>query len=171
MVEPTRVPWDQHYIQLANLIKMQGTCARRRVGCVLVNHRKQIVATGFNGVPPGWPHCSSLGEDAKPCPGVNAPSGQDLDLCCANHAEANALLQCRNVWEIDTCYVTTSPCVTCVKLLLCTSTRRIVFLEEYPQPLAKELWTRYVGVSRDLTRTRVADIWERNWVKYDGPEV
>ena len=77
------------------------------------------------------------------CPGAGAPSGTDLDACEAIHAEANALLQCRNVWEIHTCYVTVSPCVSCVKLLLNPSTERIVFRAPYTHDeAARKLWGR-----------------------------
>lgn len=74
------------------------------------------------------------------CPGANSPSGTNLDGCHAIHAEQNALLQCRDVYSIHTCYVTTAPCVTCCKLLLNTSCQHIVFLEEYHGTAAKELW-------------------------------
>lgn len=81
------------------------------------------------------------------CPGAGSPSGTNLDGCRAIHAEQNALLQCRDVRAIHTCYVTASPCLTCVKLLLNTGCRRIVFAEPYPHPEARELW-------RDLSTTR-----------------
>jgi dCMP deaminase len=58
----------------------------------------------------------------------------------ATHAEQNALLQCRDVEQIDTCYTTASPCITCVKLLMNTGCRSIVFAEEYPHPEAMDLW-------------------------------
>ncbi len=35
---------------------------------------------------------------------------------------------------------TTSPCADCVKLLLNTSCRRIIFVEEYPHRYARERW-------------------------------
>lgn len=75
------------------------------------------------------------------CDGAMSPSGTNLDACKAIHAEQNALIQCNNVWAIDTVYVTVSPCVTCTKMLLNTSCKRIVFSELYPQPAAEELWT------------------------------
>lgn len=50
------------------------------------------------------------------------------------------MLQCKDVYSIHTCYVTASPCMTCIKLLLNTSCERIVFVEEYPHSAAKELW-------------------------------
>lgn len=113
----------------------RGTCCRRKVGSVLVNARGHILATGYNGPASGRPHCTD-----HPCPGANLPSGQGLDLCQALHAEQNALLQCSNVYDIETVYVTASPCVTCTKLLLNTSAQRIVFREEYPHPDARILW-------------------------------
>ena len=132
-----RASWDEHYTKMARLVAEMGTCARRQVGCVLVDKKNRILATGHNGVPPGWPHCS----DGHSCPGADARSGESLDLCWANHGEANALLQCRDVWQIRTCYVTVSPCISCMKLLLCTGCTRIVFIDEYPNAFESlKLW-------------------------------
>ena len=58
----------------------------------------------------------------------------------AIHAEQNALLQCKDVHEIDRVYCTLSPCIHCVKLLLNTSARHILFCEEYIHQDAKRLW-------------------------------
>lgn len=135
---------DQWGIELALLTAQRATCLRRSVGCVLINARGHVLATGYNGVASGLPHCNEaitgLGVYPNACSGSSSPSGTNLDGCQAVHAEQNALLQCRDVYEIHTCYVTTSPCVTCVKLLMNTSCQRIVFAEEYPQPEAKRLW-------------------------------
>lgn len=68
------------------------------------------------------------------------PSGTGLAACQAIHAEQNALLQCRNITEIEACYCTASPCVHCLRMLLNTSCRRIIFAEEYPHPESKDLW-------------------------------
>ena len=40
------------------------------------------------------------------------------------------------------CYTTTSPCISCVKMLLCTGIRKIVFLEAYPHTESMKLWLR-----------------------------
>jgi dCMP deaminase len=104
---------------------------------VLVNSRGHVLATGYNGVAAGLPHCN----EGHPCAAANAPSGTQLEGCEAIHAEQNALLQCRNVYEIHTCYCTTAPCITCTKLLLNTSCQRIVSLNPYPTSGA-ELWTK-----------------------------
>lgn len=129
---------DEYFISMAQLVSTRGTCKRRKVGCVLVNHRNHVIATGYNGVASGLPHCTDV-----PCPGGDCMSGQGLDLCEAIHAEQNALLQCREVYEIKTVYCTAAPCIMCTKLLMNTSAEKIVFLEDYPHSAAsKELWER-----------------------------
>ncbi len=65
-----------------------------------------------------------------------------LEQCEAIHAEANALLQCRDVEDIKTAYVTASPCIHCTKLLMNTGCMRIVFSERYPgHEVCEKLWT------------------------------
>lgn len=135
-----RKSWDEHFMNIARECGTMGTCSRRQVGCVLVDERRNILSTGFNGVPPRWDHCRD-NPDAK-CPGATAPSGTNLDSCWANHAEQNALSHCTDRMRIHTCYTTTSCCVTCVKELLHTSCCRIVFIAEYPQPEARLLWVK-----------------------------
>lgn len=153
MTRPTRDEWG---LQLAQVTASRSTCLRRSVGCVLVDKRGHILATGYNGVAAGQKHCNEPQDvnvvaylkamKALPvpyphaCPGAQSPSGTNLDGCQAIHAEQNALLQCGKVREIDTCYTTTAPCMTCVKLLLNTSCQRIVFKEDYPHSEARVLW-------------------------------
>lgn len=141
----------EYFLAMAYLISTRGTCSRRRVGCVMVNHRKHVLATGYNGTASSQPHCISF-----PCAGAGASSGRDLDKCEATHAEQNALLQCKDVYQIDTCYTMCSPCVTCTKLLMNTSCRRIVFVEEYPHPDSKRLW---LGEN-------ISGGSNREWIKY-----
>jgi dCMP deaminase len=126
---------DQWAMEIAKVTASRATCVRRKVGCVLVNNKGYILATGYNGVPKGLNHCI-----ANECSGSNASSGTRLDECLAVHAEMNALLQCNNVFDIHTVYVTVSPCIHCIKVLLNTSCKRIVFLEEYSDIRSKELW-------------------------------
>lgn len=142
-MRPSRDEWA---LKLALLTAQRATCCRRQVGCVLLNSRGHVLATGYNGVAAGLPHCNQhdpyhpLGFPHA-CEGARSPSGMNLNGCQAIHAEQNALLQCRDVYAIHTAYVTASPCMTCVKLLLNTSCERIVYVEEYPHSAARDLWT------------------------------
>lgn len=127
VLRTSRPERDEYFAEMTKLVAQRATCARRAVGCVLVNEQGHVLATGYNGVCKGAVHCID-----KPCAGANMPSGQGLHMCEAIHAEQNALLQCRNITEVHTAYVTSSPCIQCVRLLVNTSVKRIVFLEEYP---------------------------------------
>ena len=130
-----RPPTDFYFLRMAYLVSERGTCARRKVGCVFVNKRNHVIATGYNGNPSGFIHCIN-----QPCDGAKSKSGKDLDKCQAIHAEQNALLQCKDVYDIDRVYTTLEPCVHCIKLLLNTSAKQIIFGEKYVHDLARSLW-------------------------------
>ncbi len=111
---------------MAVLCAKRGTCARRQVGCVLIDEHDHVLSTGYNGRIAGAPHCI----DVK-CAGVNQKSGEGLDLCEAVHAEENALLQCRDVYAIKTCFCTTLPCPRCLRQLMNTSCIALYYLYDY----------------------------------------
>lgn len=127
---------DEYFLKMAEHVATRATCPRRAVGCVLVNKKGHVLATGYNGVPRGFQHCN----EGSPCNGATSASGTNLDGCKSAHAEQNAFLQCSDVDDIDTIYVTTSCCMTCVKMALNTGATRIVFRQEYSQPESKALW-------------------------------
>ena len=155
---------DENYIEMAKVLAKRATCARRSVACILVDSHKQVLATGYNGPASGEPHCIE-----HPCPGAHMASGTGLSVCEAIHAEANALLQCKDKFAIDTAYVTTPPCRDCVKLLMNTSCRRIVFIGEYPQMVeAEELWlrrNRSISISVIDPTLKVPALTNREWVR------
>ena len=124
-----------YFLAMAKLVSTRGTCARRRVGCVLVDKHGLVLATGYNGNGRGQGHCID-----KPCEGAKYKSGEGLEKCEAIHAEQNAILQCKNTEHIEKAYITLSPCVTCVKLLLNTSCKEIVYLEDYINKDAERIW-------------------------------
>ena len=150
---------DKTFLDIASNLAKRGTCIRKQVGCVLVDEIGQILSTGYNGVARGLPHCNEEvlrpnpnlerldGSWREPehwelpervdyphkCAGADHDSGQGLEICEAIHAEQNALLQCADVQKIHTVYVTVSPCRHCMKLIMNTSAKRVVFLSEYSQ--------------------------------------
>ena len=127
---------EETCLRIATVVAERGTCVRRKVGCVLVDGFGHILSTGYNGVARGQAHCSDT-----PCPGSKLPSGTGLDKCEAIHAEQNALLQCRDTQQIEACFTTVSPCLHCVKLLMNTGCKSIVFLEAYANMAeSRNLW-------------------------------
>ena len=117
-----RVPWDQYFMNIAQVVASRSTCPRKFVGSVIVRDRT-ILSTGYNGSIRGMPHCSEDGHM------------MENDHCVATiHAEANAIIQAaRNGVRIDgaTVYVTASPCWGCFKMIANAGISRVVFGEFY----------------------------------------
>jgi dCMP deaminase len=108
------------------------------VGCILIDKHSHIIGEGYNGNALGLDHCIN-----SPCSGAYLPHGTGLNVCEAIHAEQNALMKCNNIKEIYICYVTTSPCMHCTKMLLNTGCEYIIYNETYSDiKSVYELWTR-----------------------------
>lgn len=111
-----RKSWDQYFLEMAQSVAERSTCDRARVGAVLVSPEHLVISTGYNGSPPGLPHCDEVGH-----------------LMIAGHcrrtvhAEANALLLAGERARGGTLYVTHSPCLECQKLLIRAGVQRVVF--------------------------------------------
>lgn len=155
----SRSTLNAYLMELATVAAKRTTCIRRGVGCVLADSRGRVLSIGYNGVASGQPHCNEPQDRSSgslnslinltvganngfpsACKGHHLPAGQDS--CEAVHAEQNALLQCRNPQKIDTAYITLSPCKPCLKLLLNTSCKRIVVLEELTDTWSRDMWLK-----------------------------
>ena len=125
-------------MEITRLVATRSTCLRRKVGALIVKDRR-ILTTGYNGAPKGLPHCLDVGclrEKHK------VPPGERHELCRGIHAEQNAIIQAAtsgvNI-EGATLFSTHYPCSLCIKMIVNAGIRRVVFLEGYPDDLAKTL--------------------------------
>ena len=125
-------------MEITRLVARRSSCLRRQVGAVLVKE-KNILATGYNGVPTGITHCDETGcLRAK----LNVPSGERHELCRGLHAEQNAIIQAaKHGTNIDgaTLYSTTMPCIICAKMIINAGIRRVVYREGYADQLSQEM--------------------------------
>ena len=133
-----RPNWNQYFMQISTLVSTRSTCMRRQVGALLVKD-KNILATGYNGVPSGITHCDVTGclRDQ-----FKVPSGERHELCRGLHAEQNAIIQAaRHGVNIDgsILYCTDSPCSICSKMLINAGVQTIVYGRGYPDDLAREM--------------------------------
>lgn len=140
---------NEVFLQMAIELSKLSTCHRRQVGCILVDHNNKIIGSGYNGVHAGARHCTN-GLNSSKCLGADAASGSELGACGAIHAEQNALMQCTDVTKIHTAYVTTFPCIHCVKMLLNTNCEIIVYGSDYAHVEAKDLWWNNERISTKL---------------------
>ena len=120
---------EELFLSLASTLAKYSTCLRKQVGCVITDEGGHVLSTGYNGVPSGLPHC-------------NKANCLDAETCGAIHAEQNAIARLRTPKEAHTLYCTYEPCNSCLKLLLATSIKRVVFIEKHNKPLNKELLTK-----------------------------
>lgn len=121
-----RPSWDSYYIGIARAVAARAECSRRQVGAVVVQGRT-IVATGFNGAPPGKPSCLD-GACPRAASTATPGVGYAASGCVVIHAEANALL--RADWDQmqgATIYVTDEPCELCAPLIEAAGISRVVF--------------------------------------------
>jgi dCMP deaminase len=113
---------------------------RRQVGALLVKDRN-ILATGYNGVPTGITHCDAVGCLRER---LKVPSGERHELCRGLHAEQNAIIQAaKHGTNIDssTLYCTTMPCIICTKMLINAGISKVIYGEGYADELAREMIT------------------------------
>lgn len=132
----------QLYLSVASLFAGQSTCSRGQVGAVIVKDRR-IIGTGYNGAPPGMPHCLDVGCDMS----LGAEAGCQRTI----HAEANAL-----AWAARsgipvlgaTMYSTHSPCPNCAKLLVSAGIMAFYYGKDYRRGDLEFLETMGVEVAR-----------------------
>ena len=133
-----RPSWDQYFMDITRLVATRSSCLRRQVGALLVKDRN-ILATGYNGVPSGISHCDMSGCLRER---LKVPSGERHELCRGLHAEQNAIIQAaKHGTNIDgaTLYCTTMPCIICAKMIINAGIKQIVYEGGYADTLAAEM--------------------------------
>lgn len=143
--KPPRPTWDEYYLSLAVMVSSRASCLGRAVGAVAVRDNR-ILATGYNGMPDGWPNCN---ESERGCPrcayrfdeeikqkdkSVRIVVPKQLDVCMCVHAEANVLnVAARFGLSVpgSDLYVTDEPCMQCAKNLLQVGVRSVHYLRRF----------------------------------------
>ncbi|MGH8014429.1 MAG: deoxycytidylate deaminase [Candidatus Binataceae bacterium] len=126
-----RPSWDQYFMTITRVVAERSTCLRAKVGAVIARDRS-ILATGYNGSPAGLPHCNEVGcliYESR------TPDGELEQNCYRTiHAEINAITQAaRNgsaIRDADV-YVTHTPCIHCMKVLINTGISTVYYEKEY----------------------------------------
>lgn len=132
-----RPSWDDYFMAMAKIVSMRGTCDRLYSGAILVKNNR-IIGTGYNGSPPGLPHCSEAGHLLE--------EGHCVRTI---HGEHNALLQTAlqggASTEGSTLYTKYNPCIHCTKYIIACGVKKVVVGKIYRSPKAIEM-LREAGV-------------------------
>ena len=147
--------WDRYFHNVCESVSLKSPCLSRKIGAILVRDHS-IVSTGYNGPSRGVPHCgherimkdsvlnelitnqSFSGNLPHPnrynteCPRhvLGYESGTHMELCPAQHAEANAI---SNAARLGVSVIGTTlymnciiPCKNCFGALINAGIKEIV---------------------------------------------
>ena len=106
--------WDEYFMSMALLVSTRSMDGSNKQGCVIVGKDKKVLSLGYNGPPKG-----SLD---KEIPLTERP----YKYLLMEHAELNALHNRQFAIEGSTLYVTSMPCVNCLRSVLQAGVSRVV---------------------------------------------
>lgn len=146
------------FMGVAVTIAQLGTCDRKQVGCVIIQAGR-CITWGYNGAPPGLPHCDEndhgwadkistnyfVGGGPAPKETRSQTLAKEMGCRNATHAEANALaFAARQGISTDNSilFTTCSPCENCSRLLIAAGVREVYYREEYRDRTGVELLER-----------------------------
>ena len=137
----TFTKWDYRYMEMAELVGGWSNCMRqdRKIGAVAVRD-KRVICTSYNSSPVGVRSCIERGECLRQKRGIK--SGTELEVCYAVDSEqaliCNAALQGLSLKD-SIVYCTHQPCVICLKLLINSGVKRVIYKNEYPDAFSREI--------------------------------
>ncbi|ALD66664.1 deoxycytidylate deaminase [Spiroplasma cantharicola] len=113
------IDWDTYFLAMVQLNAMRSKDPSTQVGCVIVNDLKQVVSTGYNGLPRG------LNDD-------NYPWSREGELEKTKypyivHAELNAILSSKESVRGCEIYTSLFPCNECTKSIIQSGIKKIVY--------------------------------------------
>ena len=155
-----RPSWDDYFMAIAKLIASRGTCDRLYAGAVLVKNNR-IISTGYNGSPPGLPHCHDVGHLLE--------EGHCVRTI---HGEHNAILQAAVQGSTSTVgatmYTKYNPCIHCTKYVIAAGIKRVVVGKIYRNAKAIEM-LKAAGVQVDMYQEN--SDWTREIIKIFSEDI
>ncbi|MCE2993603.1 MAG: deoxycytidylate deaminase [Alphaproteobacteria bacterium] len=135
--------WDEYFMTMAYLVSMKSKDPSTRVGAVIVGPNKEIISTGYNGLPRGIADRNYRYED------------REYKLLAVNHAEENAILHCalNGVSSKDSSlYVTWLPCSRCTKSIIQAGIKEVVYDTNFPGNIdgLEGDWKRSMDIAREM---------------------
>ncbi len=110
----------EYICQIVETVANKSSCNKRKVGAIFINDEYEILATGYNQSPKGFPNCNN--------------NNCFINQKCFNtiHAEQNAIVQAAKrgvALKNSSIYVTLFPCIECCKLLINLNIKNIIYKE------------------------------------------
>ena len=115
--------WDEYFMGIAMLSGKRSKDPSTQVGACIVDQKKRIVGTGYNGAPRGI--------HDKDFPWSREGSFLETKYAFVCHAELNAILNSTKE-SLDGCtlYVALFPCNECAKAIVQSGIKKVVYLSD-----------------------------------------
>lgn len=127
--------WDVRFLEMAKMIATWSRDPSTQVGAVIVDEKKRIVSTGFNGFARGVKDTPQRLDDRK------------WKYPLTMHAEHNAVLFATRE-DLSGCalYVTHHPCARCMSVIAQKDIKQVFYCED----LDPERWAEELDVSGSI---------------------
>ena len=110
--------WEEYFMTLALVASLKSKDPSTQVGAVISDNKShKVVSSGYNGFP-------RYLDDSK------IPQTRPEKYLYVVHAELNAILHAERHLEDCTLYATSFPCSECMKAVIQTGIKHVVYLNE-----------------------------------------
>jgi dCMP deaminase len=131
MEQRERPSWDECFMFHAWWTAARSSCQKLQTGADIVKD-KRIIASGYNGAPPGIENCLERG-CRKESFGIDFHT-KGKGVCRGSHAEENAMDQiAREYLKGTTIYTVVFPCSPCAKKIVGNGIVEVVYCVDYKE--------------------------------------
>ncbi len=110
--------WEEYFMTLALVASLKSKDSSTQVGAVITDNKsRKVVSSGYNGFP-------RYLDDSK------IPQARPEKYFYVVHAELNAILHAERHLEDCTLYATSFPCSECMKAVIQTGIKNVIYLNE-----------------------------------------
>lgn len=143
------ISWDEYFMGVALLSAMRSKDPSTKVGACIINQNKRIVGIGYNGFPYGC--------DDDIFPWQREGEFLDTKYPYVVHAEPNAILNSTSNLDGATIYVSLFPCNECMKLIIQSGIREIVYLSDKYADTPSNIASKKMAESAGIVCRRMHD--------------
>jgi len=132
--------WDAHFIDMCRLVAKMSKDESTKVGAVIIGADREVLSTGFNGIPRYCNDSSALRQQ------------RPEKYFWFEHAERNAIYNAaKNGIRLDgaTMYCSAPSCAECARALIQSGIRRVIFPKNHAF-LKREDWASNFTASREM---------------------
>ena len=134
--------WDEYFISIAEQVAAKSKDPSTKTGCVIVDSKHRPVSFGYNGFIAGCDESKMTNE---------RPMRYHLVI----HAEMNAVMFAKRDLEGCILYTLYAPCENCLKYILQSGIRRIIYKKPFVESKLKQIKESMTTSETDLAITRL----------------